>query len=549
MKRRFVPALLAVLLLFCATPLSPAARAFSDTDGSWAAQTIDKAASYGLMQGYPDGTFGVGKFITRGEFVTILGRMFAWESVSPAQPSYIDCPADKWCYAAVETARAHDVMEASGAFRPDDDISREEIAVMLVRALGYDGLARSLAELALPFADVKDNAGYIAMAYDLGIITGVQAGDALQFRPSFSAYREEAAAMLVRCYERLSAKVDWLHGFYAFSSYSQISLTAAMDGVSVGWASLAYDAQRGPWLNSTAEGGNDWIKPSDPTPATDFFAQHSLPYNLNVFASAGDKVTLPDGSETSTVAAVVSDAGRSAAAVEALVAASADYAGLTIDFEGLREGLKADYAAFMAALRAALPADKTLYVCVQPGPWYLGYDFKALGESCDKVIYMVHDYQWTDASSNVGTANTNSPVTPFPDVYKALRAITDPAAGVQDRSKIALAISFGTAALHIDENGYLLDGTVNHPAQETLAQRLAQDGTVVTYDETYRNPYAIYTTEDGTRYKVWYEDERSVTDKLLLARMFGINGVSLWRIGNIPTYGNYDVWSAVLGLR
>ena len=31
--------------------------------------------------------------------------------------------------------------------------------------------------------------------------------------------------------------------------------------------------------------------------------------------------------------------------------------------------------------------------------------------------------------------------------------------------------------------------------------------------------------------------------------MFGINGLSIWRLGNIPTYDNYDIWSAVLEQR
>ena len=87
------------------------------------------------------------------------------------------------------------------------------------------------------------------------------------------------------------------------------------------------------------------------------------------------------------------------------------------------------------------------------------------------------------------------------------------------------------------------------PALSTLAQRLAQSDTVITYSATARNPYAIYTDEAGLRYKVWYEDARSITDKIELARMFGINGLSIWRLGNIPTYDNYDIWSAVLEQR
>lgn len=551
LKRRLCAAAVTAVLLLSAAPLSPQARAFSDTSGHWAQADIQKAQTYGLMEGYPDGRFGVGDEITRAEFVTILCRMFDWEMISPTSPSYIDCGTEEWYYSAVETARAHDVMEGAGAFRPLDYISREEMAVMLVRALGYDTLAGDLSSLSLPFTDVKNNTGYIAIAYDIGMIRGVAGPNGqLKFLPTHSATREEAAAMLVRVYERYTSKTDWLHGFYAFSSYSQINLTAHMDAVSVGWARLEY-GESGPTLNSTSANGNDWVRPSDPTPATDYFTSHGVDYNLCVFGSATDAVTLADGSTTSTVAAVVNDSNARAQAISALVEAAGSYAGLTIDFEGLKgDTIKKNYATFMEELRSALPEDKTLYVCVQPDTWYTGFDYRGLGEVCDKVILMAHDYQWTSVpGSYVGTGNTDSPVTPFASVYEALRDITDPDTGVQDVSKVALAISFGTAGFHIDENSRLLDTTIYHPGTDTLAARLAQPDTVVTYSEKYRNPCAVYTNEEGERYKVWYEDAQSVADKLQLARLFGVTGVSLWRVGTIPASTGYDVWSAVNAAR
>src|SRR5699024_1425297 len=128
MKRRFCAAALTAVLLLCAAPLSPAARAFSDTGGHWAQADIDKAREYGLTEGYPDGRFGIGDDITRAEFVTVLCRMVGWDMISPSSPSYIDCGTGEWYYSAVETARAHDVMDPNGAFRPLDLISREEMA-------------------------------------------------------------------------------------------------------------------------------------------------------------------------------------------------------------------------------------------------------------------------------------------------------------------------------------------------------------------------------------------------------------------------------------
>lgn len=548
MLRRFCTGALAALLVLAAAP-QPARAAFSDAAGHWAAEIIEKAEDYGLIQGYPDGTFGVEDEITRGQFVTVLCRMFGWELIGPETPSYIDCLPSAWYYSAVETARAHDVMDPAGAFRPEDYISRGEMAVMLVRALGYGDLAEGLEDPDLPFDDVTEDAGYIHVAWRIGMVNGVAGPDgSLRFLPSYSATRAEAAAMLVRVYERYVSGTEWLHGFYAFSSYSQIALTAGMDAVSVGWARMELDDQGVPVLNSTSANGNDWVRPDDVTPATGYWAEHQIPYNLNVYAYDG---AAESEESPSTVDGAVGTAEGRAAAVAALAAAAADYAGLTIDFEGLRGAdTRENFVAFLTALRAALPADKALYVCVQPDTWYDGYDYRGIGQAADKVILMAHDYQWTSVpESYVGTANTSSPVTPFPQIYDALADITHPDTGVADVSKVALAISFGTAGFHVDEEGRLLETTIYHPSAATLAARLSQPDTVVTYSGTYRNPCASYTTEDGSRYVVWYENERSVLDKLQLARMFGVTGVSLWRLGNIPAVEGYDVWSAVESTR
>ncbi len=79
-----------------------------------------------------------------------------------------------------------------------------------------------------------------------------------------------------------------------------------------------------------------------------------------------------------------------------------------------------------------------------------------------------------------------------------------------------------------------MDTTFYHPSAATIAQRLRQADSVRTWDEASHNPCLSYTAEDGERYKLWYEDAQSVSDKLQLARMFGITGVSVWRLGAIP---------------
>lgn len=533
LKRRVVSLFMASLL---SVTLSPTTHAYSDAESSWAAEIIEKAGAYGLMEGYPDGRFGVGDDMTRAQFVTVLCRLFGWEP-EPEQPTSIhrDCNghwADPYIRAA---ARYGGVEDHGGLFRPDDYISRMEMAKMLVTALGYGDLAQSLAGAGLPFPDVTEDKGYAAIAYDLGLLTGVEELGQLRFLPEFSAPREQCAAILVRCYERYTSHTDWLHGFYAFSSYDQLSLADAMDGVSVGWARLEPHPDTGlPTVNQTAENNNDWVKPQQSQLVTDYLSERSIPHSLNVFATA------------SAFASCTVDADCQALALALLQTAAAPYSGLTIDFEGLKSDQRDAFTAFMTALRAALPPDQTLAVCVQPDTWFGGYDYRALGEVCDRVILMAHDYQWTEIPDYyLGTANTYSPVTPLPQVYTALKHITDAETGVRDRSKLALQISFGTAGFQVDENGLLLDRTIYHPAKDTIAQRLSQPDTVRTWDAVSHNPYIEYTAEDGRHYKLWYEDAQSVGDKLRLARMFGITGVSVWRLGTIPNFPSlpyYDVW-------
>ena len=168
MKKRtlFLGCLLALVL-------STAALAADYTDvpaDSWARESIDKAAEYGLMNGVGEGRFGLGETISREQFVTILVRMFGWGSVS-GEDAAIDI-ADSWAREFVNTAAANGVIDAGGKFRPRDAITRREMAVMLVRALGLGELAKADADAALPFADVTAQRGYIAIAYEIGMTTG-----------------------------------------------------------------------------------------------------------------------------------------------------------------------------------------------------------------------------------------------------------------------------------------------------------------------------------------------------------------------------------------
>ena len=218
MKHRIWAGLLACMLLMSLLPAASAA-AYTDVPADhWAAGEIAAATEAGIFQGVTADTFGLGRTINRAQFVTALCRLFGWETETGETHAFSDCPSGAWYYEAVETAYANGALPAySTTFRPYDAITREEMASMLVRALGYSTLAGQLSGAELPYTDVTSNRGYIAIASDLGIFNGYGDGT---FRPLGLTTREQAAAVLMRVYDRLHSESRELSGTAGYTVVS-----------------------------------------------------------------------------------------------------------------------------------------------------------------------------------------------------------------------------------------------------------------------------------------------------------------------------------------
>ena len=555
--KRFLSGLLTAAL--AAGLLAPAAGAaepgFSDVPANGAlADEVAKAADYGLMNGYSATTFGYSDPMTRAQFAAVLVRMMGWDTVTPQTPSYSDVPASLGWYSAIETAAAHDVADTGGSFRPGDAVTRGEMAEMLVRALGLKSAAERLAPTAsdqyarihggTPFTDLPgDKVGYITIAYTIGMTNGTSA---TTFSPNNTATRGQAAAMLVRIYEKLHAPTDFVHGFYAISSYSQLNLAGEMDAVSAGWSRMTWDGETA-LLSTTSADGNEYAIPSGYEEVTDYLSSRDIPLHLSVFMEGEDLKSL-----------LASDTGRAQAVAQIMNEVTVDYrrlgenpySGVTIDFEGLRSAQRADFTAFLTELDGALEdLDKDLYVCVSPilaegyDASYSGYDYAAIGDLADKLILMAYDYDAREMGDFVGTTYYRTAATaPVDQVYLGLKILTDRV----DADKVLLGISAKATAWQIDGEGNLASGTPVYPTAEIVASRLAQPDTVTGWSDTYQQSYAIYTTEDGGRYFLWYQDDDSIQAELRCAKALGVTGVSLWRLGTLPTAESWN-WNSLLG--
>ena len=292
MKKYLIAIMCVIVMALSVVPVHARAEnsIFTDVPSeSWAAEIIASAVKNGLMDGMGAGLFGYGRTMTRAEFVTVICRMFGWEKITPSEAAFSDVSPDKWFYGYVEAAVQHGVIEATArhggigavSFFPDEPIIRKDMAVMLVKALGYDTLASFTEKAGLnPFYDLDSDIGYIIIAHDIGMINGVGAGI---FAPDNNAKREEAAAMLTRVYDKMSLDLNWLHGFYAFSSYGQRSLMDDMDAVSFGWSKMEWDALNGARLNTSSLGGNTWRIPESYELITEYQHDKGVTASLCVY--------------------------------------------------------------------------------------------------------------------------------------------------------------------------------------------------------------------------------------------------------------------------
>ena len=476
------------LLCACLTGvLAPSAAAastaFSDVPAShWAADSIARSVELGLFQGETKTTFGLGHSMTRAAFVVVLCRLFGWEMQTPAEGTYTDVQdPSAWYFSAVETAYANGaITRQTERFRPADAITREEIAVMLVRALGYGTIAGLAQELPMPFRDVTSNVGYISMAYELGIITGTSA---TTFSPDQTATREQAAVMLMRLYERYNAPVP-----------GRIGITISGEGlegydvVAIPAARLVYNGQ------AQVSIGMD--------------SQVTAPIQTAARAAGAEVLLYVTGSANTLKGSVQSAAEDVAAAVQ-----DGGYDGVFLDIPKLSYDQRKTLTTLVKELDTLL-GDKLLYVMAEAPVWdgkaYEGYDYAALGAAADRLVLRVAAYEQSAENFPI------SALEPLEEVYYALAELK----GTVPGEKTSLLLTTTGLAWTDGKRAGSLD------AQEITAL-LADSKTEAYYSSRYACAYLANTGKDGRETAVWYLDGAAAAERVRLAGFFDVDQVCL----------------------
>lgn len=170
---------------------------------SWATDAVYRAYEADLMTGISETElrFAPQQEMTRAQFAAIILRLIKESPAAGTEQAFADVHPDNWYFGYVMRAKELGIIEgaSSSLFQPDRPVTRQEMAVMIARALHLEGGSPSE-----PFADQheidQEAVPYVNAVQERHIMEGYGGS----FRPAATVTREMAAVVAVRVHDMIS---------------------------------------------------------------------------------------------------------------------------------------------------------------------------------------------------------------------------------------------------------------------------------------------------------------------------------------------------------
>ena len=176
---------------------------------------LNKGDHFAYVTGYPDGSFGPNKNITREETATIFYRLLTAESrekYASKESPFADVAQGRWSCEAIATMANAGVITGypDGSFGPQKSITRAEFATIAARFLSDPYTGETI------FSDTKGH--WAEDAINRAAAAGWIKGDNGKFRPDDKITRAEAVTLINRMLNRQPESVeDLLDGMITFT--------------------------------------------------------------------------------------------------------------------------------------------------------------------------------------------------------------------------------------------------------------------------------------------------------------------------------------------
>lgn len=175
-------------------------KAFTDLgDKQWYHDSIDYAVENGLLEGTSPTTMEPNATLIRAQLAQILYNIEDKPAVT-GEMVFEDVPASEWFYSPILWANQNEIINGTSpiTFEPLEDISRQDLALMLYRYAGKPAVTGDLDG----FTDGDQVGDWAEEAMAWAVAEGIVQGDTpTTLNPTGTATRAEAAAMLQRFLE------------------------------------------------------------------------------------------------------------------------------------------------------------------------------------------------------------------------------------------------------------------------------------------------------------------------------------------------------------
>ncbi|MBG9456720.1 S-layer protein [Lysinibacillus sphaericus] len=185
---------------------------------------IDYLVEKGIINGYPNNLFKPDTNVTRAQVAVMLTRALRLQTTNVKDPKYQDVPTTHPYYKEIAAVQNAGIFNAAQKFNPNATLSRGNMAIVLQRAFKIKGFETS------DFTDVSEKtSGYkeISIIYNNNIARGYDDGS---FRPNLPLTRAHFSAFLARALTLSNPNLlkdtayDYTYAHYSLEDKKQYTL-------------------------------------------------------------------------------------------------------------------------------------------------------------------------------------------------------------------------------------------------------------------------------------------------------------------------------------
>ena len=523
-------ALILALIIIMSVGVS-AKTMLKGVDRHWAGGYATELNQKGILSGDDYGNANLNNDIKRSEFIAMLIRaLYHGEQIPAGGKSFADVKNGAWYYDIASYAKDKGIVggDENGNLLPESDVSREEIVLMLVRALKLTGGQAQ-------FSDVKKDYKYyteISAAVNSGIVNGYGDGT---FGPKDSATRGETAAMIVRVLKIIPNPTGQPEGQKINLTWHQIYNTDVavtgnhMEGLNVispTWFRVIDNTGKTPYSYEQKLGGDNNLYIQDLGNSN--YMKDAKMEGYTVWA------LLKTDFDAKTTSKLLNDDVARQFLIENVKNLVLKYNldGINIDFENMYVGDKDKYTQFVKEMSAMtkslgikLSVDVTKYD-VHGGTWSLCYDRAEIAKYVDYVALMSYDENgtWSEKGGSVASMSW---------VEEAIKITLKEVPA----EKLLMGVPFYTRLWEEKDGKVVKTSAIG---MKTAQDKIKQAGAQIVYDVASGQNYAEWSAS-GKVYKIWLEDEFSMTARVALIEKYKLAGVASWS----KTFETANIWTVI----